>query len=370
MRVGLDISQAVKRKVRGIARYIREILPHLLAQSSKTRDGFEPALYVRGDRIFRKAPLADLAPGAPVRWLPARLYLPGRGLDLFHSFGNYLPAYSPVPLTFTAHDFRALDLDAAPPGSRLHRNVARSAGVICLTEHGRSRLLHHFPDYEPGRLAVVPHGVDHDRFRPREAAQALATASRHGLRPPYILQLGSWFPHKNLELSVRAFAESRARREGLRLAFVGGGASQDYRRALDELAGSLGVRDQIDWVEDVPADDIPAVLAASSCLLQPSRYEGFALPLLEAMAVGTPGVVSDSSCLPEVTGGAWPVVAQDNAEALAQELDALVFDEARRAITISAGLARASQFTWAESARKTLTFFRHVAGLGAKTSSS
>ena len=101
MHVGLDISQAVKRKVRGIARYIREILPHLLTLSANDDQAFRPVLYVRGDRLLRRGPLGDLARGAPVRWLPLRLFLPGRGLNLFHSFGNYLPARSPVPLTFS-----------------------------------------------------------------------------------------------------------------------------------------------------------------------------------------------------------------------------------------------------------------------------
>lgn len=364
MRVGLDISQAVKRKVRGIARYIREILPHLLDPPSEAASGFQPVLYVRGDRVFRRAPLAELSGETPTRWLPLRLYLPGSGLDLFHSFGNYLPFRSPVPMTFTAHDFRALDMEAAPPGSRLHRNVERSAGIICLTEHGRSRLLHHFPDYDVRRLAVIPHGVDHDRFRPLDPAEARLAAAKHGLRTPYLLQLGSWFPHKNLELSIRAFARSQAREDGIRLAFVGGGIGQEYRGRLTRLAQSLGVSDEIDWVQDVPANDIPAVLAAASCLLQPSRYEGFALPLLEAMAVGTPGVVSDSSCLPEVTDRAWPVVAQDDAEKFAANLDAMVFDSERRDLAISSGIARAAAFTWQESATRTLEFFRRISDMG------
>lgn len=366
MRIGLDISQAVKYKVRGIARYIREILPHMLALAVSDESNFEPVLYVRGDRIFRRGPLASIRNGIPTRWMPLRLYLLGSGLDLFHSFGNYLPAKSTVPLTFTAHDFRVLDLGEAEPGSRLQRNVERSSGIVCLTEHGRSRLLHHFPAYDQNRLAIIPHGVDHIRFRPMEKVKAEAKASKHGLHTPYLLQLGSWFPHKNLETSIYAFALSRARREGIQLVFIGGGANKEHKRKLDEIAGSQGVRDQITWVEDVPADDIPAVLAAATCLLQPSRYEGFALPLLEAMAVGTPGVVSNSSCLPEVTGGAWPVFEQNQAGQFAEHIDAMVFDAQLREDAIQSGLKRAAKFTWEESARRTLAFFEKISELGAK----
>ena len=363
MRVGLDISQAVKLKVRGIARYIREILPQLLTLADDASESFDPVLYVRGDRILRRKPLAALSRGKRVRWLPQRFFLPGLGLDLFHSFGNYLPAASKVPLTFTAHDFRVLDLDQAGRGSRIGRNIARSAGVLCLTEHGRSRLLHHFPDYDPARLVVVPHGVDHERFRPMDSEETRRAASRHGLRGPYLLQLGSWYPHKNLELSIRAFALCRARSEGMRLALVGGGAGTTHRHRLEALARDSGVADKIDWIEDIAADDVPAVLAQASCLLQPSRYEGFALPLLESMAVGTPGVVSDSSCLPEVSGGVWPIAEQDNPEAFAAAIDAMALDGDRRSEAIAAGLARAAQFTWRASAEKTLGFFRDIVKL-------
>lgn len=364
MRVGLDITQGVKRHGRGIARYIREILPHLRAPGE---EAFDPVLYVRGERILRRGAVAELASGAATLWMPLPWILPGRGLDLFHSFGNHLPAVSRVPLTFTVHDLRALDRSApgSRRGSRLHRNVTRSAGVLCLTEYGRSRLMHHFSDYDPRRMVVVPHGVDHARFRPQDRGRAQAVAERHGLRQPFLLQLGSWLPHKNLELSINAFAQSRARDAGYRLAFVGGGATDEYRGFLHELARSQGVDGRIDWVENAPGEDIPQLLAAASCLLQPSYYEGFALPLLEAMAVGTPGVVSDSSCLPEVSGGAWPVAVQDNAAAFADDVDGMVFDEQRRTAAIAAGLQRAARFTWQETARKTVAFFRTVLNPGA-----
>jgi glycosyltransferase involved in cell wall biosynthesis len=358
--VGLDISQAVKHKARGIARYIEEVLPPLLNLSATADGGFDPVLFVRGDRLFRRESVVRLAEGRTVRWMPLGQCLSGRGIDLFHSFGNHLPALSAVPMTFTVHDFRVLDLETSKSGHRLRKNIARSSGVLCLTEHGRSRLLHYFPEYDQARIAVVPHGVDHDRFHLLDRAQALAVASRHGLQAPYLLQLGSWYPHKNLELSIESLAISRAGREGVRLAFVGGGASADYRSSLESLAQSKGVKDLIDWVEDVPSEDIPSVVAAAACLLQPSYYEGFALPLLEAMATGTPGVVSDSSCLPEVSGGAWPVAEQGNPDSFAAGIDQVMFDSERRAVAISAGLARASGFTWEETARKTLAFFKTI----------
>jgi glycosyltransferase involved in cell wall biosynthesis len=358
MRVGLDITQAVKRRGRGIAHYIREVLPRL----AEPELGLEPTCCIRGGRWWRRALVADLAPELQRAWMPVSAWMSVGGLRLFHSFGNHLPARSRAPLSFTVHDFRALDRSPGDGGGdRLRRNIERADGVLCLTEHGKSRLLHHYPGFDPARLAVVPHGVDGRRFRPQDPGPVRDTTRRLGLDRPYFVQLGSWFPHKNLELSIRAFARSRARAEGFLLAFVGGGATAGYRDSLGRLARESGVEDALRWIEDVSGEDLPRLLAGAAALLQPSRYEGFALPLLEAMAVGLPGVVSDSSCLPEVSGGIWPIAGQDDAEAFAAGMDAMALDEAARAAAVQAGLRRAADFTWERTARLTADFFRQVA---------
>lgn len=360
MRVGLDITQAVKRRGRGIAHYIREVVPRLVDPQL----GLEATCCIRGDRWWRRKLVADLAPGTRRAWLPASSWLSVGGLQLFHSFGNHLPLIARPPLTFTVHDFRSLDRPRGKGmgGNRLRRNIERADGILCLTEHGRARLLHHYPDFEPRRLAVVPHGVDRLRFCPQDPREAREAALGHGLDRPFFLQLGSWFPHKNLELSIRAFALTQARREGFLLAFVGGGASADYAGFLAEVARESGVSADIRWIEDVSGAELPGLLGAASALLQPSRYEGFALPLLEAMAVGLPGVVSDSSCLPEVSGGIWPIAGQDDPSAFAAGMDAVALDDTARSAAIRDGLARAAGFTWEQTARRTAEFFKQVAG--------
>lgn len=358
MRVGLDITQAVKRKGRGIANYICQVVPQL----ENTSPPIDITLCIRGGRWWRRSLVSHLAPGSPMAWLPANN--PGKkpGLNLFHSFGNHLPARCPVPRTFTIHDLRSLDRPRRPGfgGDRLHRNIERASGIICLTKHGKNRLVHHYPDFDSSKIAVIPHGVDHSVFYPPDADVATATARGYGLESPFILQLGSWFPHKNLQLSVRAFALSQAMSRGYQLVFVGGGAERNYRASIGGLANSLGVENRIIWIENVSWQDIPHLLAAAGCMLQPSRYEGFALPVLEAMAVGTPGVVSDSSCLPEVTGGIWPLAKQDDAKAFAAGIDAMLFDPQDRQATIKAGLDRAAGFSWESSAAQTSKFFHRI----------
>lgn len=359
--VGLDVTQAVKRRGRGIARYIREVVDAL------PEDALATALYVRGHRWFRRGLVDDLAPERPRRWLVNPRRLRARNLSLFHSFGNHLPASAPCPTSFTVHDVRALDEPAGYEGKeRLERNLRRAAGVICLTRHGRERLTHHHPELVERPLAVIPHGVDHERFHPRPAPETGSVAAGFGLDAPYLLQLGSWFPHKNLELSLAGWVRSRTFREGVDLVFAGGGAPSTYARQLERLAASTGAAGRVHWIEHVPGAQLPALLAGASGLLQPSRYEGFALPVLEAMASGVPGVVSSASCLPEVSAGLWPLAETDDARAFADGIDRIVLDGAFRERAIAAGIEHAAAFTWARSARAHDDFFRILsAGDGA-----
>ena len=354
-RVGLDVTQAIKRRGRGIARYIRQVV------AAQPEDALPTDLFIRGHRWFRRGLFDGIAPQAERRWMPNQAHLGARDLALFHSFGNHLPRQAPCPLTFTVHDVRALDEPAGYEGKeRLQRNLGRAAGIVCLTGYGRARLLHHRPELAEREIAVIPHGVDHAVFRPLDASLVQPVRQALGLDMPFLLQLGSWFPHKNLELSLAAWAESEACRSGIDLAYVGGGAPDSYRQELEARAERLGLAQRVHWIDHVGGSDLPALIRAATCLLQPSRYEGFALPLLEAMACGTPGVVSDSSCLPEVSAGLWPVAGVDDPGAFARGIDRMALDEGARDRAIRGGLTHAADFTWERSARAHDSFYRTV----------
>ena len=357
MRIALDVTQILKKEGRGIARYIHAVVPELVTLHPSSQWN----LCIRGSRWSRRGLVDDSLPSVKRSWLPFSSWMTAGDADLFHSFGNHLPAISSAPKTFTVHDFRVLDRsqEEGATGARLRRNIARSDGILCHTEHGKSRLLKYFPKYA-GVVSVAPLGVDHEHFRP-QAPEAIETVRvKFGLKFPFLLQLGSWFPHKNLELSLRAFSQSRSLQEGMHLVFVGGGATAAYKKSLQDLSSALGLTESVHWIEDVSGKELPGILGASQGLLQPSHYEGFALPVLEAMATGIPGVLSNSSCLPEVSAGIWPALSVDDADGFALAMDAMSMDQALREKTVVDGLRHAASFTWQETARKTGGFFQDV----------
>lgn len=355
VRLGFDVTSAVKRHGRGIAAYVRALLPALASHLE-----VEAVLYVRDGRWFRRALIHDLLPAAPRHWLLGPLA--PRGVDLFHGLGVRLPARCRAPRIFTLHDLRVFDAPAAedPRWVRLRRRrtiqtVARADGIVCLSEHGRQRLACHFPEFPSAATAVVPHGVDHARFRPLDETAVAPVLARHGLDRPYLLQVGQQAPHKNPRLSLEGYADSHAAAARMLLVFAGG-AVRGCREDLERRARELGVADRLRWLDQVAHDELPALYAGAAVVLFPSLYEGFGLPLLEAMACGVPGLAAAASCLPEIAAGAWPLVDPYDASDLARQVDRYLVDPHFRRERTSAGLARAATFTWERCARLTLDF--------------
>ena len=361
MRIGFDITQAVKKHGRGIHRYIHEILPAF----AKVHQDWPTTLCIRGTRWWQKNLAAELIPSAPRRWMPLDAWVSAKGLDHFHSFGNHLPPWGTLSRSFTIHDFRAVDFpdEVGASKQRLKRNIQRADAILCLTQHGRETLHRHY-DFPEDRVIVVPHGVDHQKFCPQDEEKSKTVAAKFGLHRPFVMQLGSWFPHKNLELSLRGFAESKLFQEGFQLALIGGGASGSYQQELQNLVSDLRIAKQVHWINNVSGGELPPLIAAASCLLQPSRYEGFALPVLEAMAVGIPGVVADATCLPEVSAGVWPKVNPDDVKGWAEAMDEMVLQNQARELATAGGLVHAAGFTWEKTATLTGEFLQKAAELG------
>ncbi|MDH4066569.1 MAG: glycosyltransferase family 4 protein, partial [Acidobacteriota bacterium] len=243
----------------------------------------------------------------------------------------------------------------------LMRAAIRGADAIVTVSHSARRDLLRLHPVDPERVTVV-HEAASPAFRPvTDPARLDTVRRRHGLPARFVLYVGTIEPRKNLPRLLEAFA--RARRGGLphRLVCVG-----PYGWASRDLAGhvvQLGLVDQVLFTGYVPFEDLPAIYSLADLFVFPSLYEGFGLPVVEAMACGTPVVTSASSSLAEIAGDAAMTVDPTSIDALAEAIGRLGRDADLRRALSALGLARAESFSWAQAAREMLAVYRRAAGV-------
>lgn len=373
MRVALD-CRYLRERPSGIGAYVEALvdrLPHLAPADSfdfwahrLARHPLSHAPNVSETRF--KAEPNSLWPIL----MPGR-YASFKGIDLFHGAHNILPRHLPCRSVVTMHDALPLEhpeLAFVRWTQRFKRIYYVQAQWRALTEATRlivttSAMADRLEKLCPGvhrRLHVVPLGVGRN-FRPATDQAAgrdrVAELTRH--RAPYFLVVGQFAPHKRHRLALRAFAQYVPR--PWRLVFV---QRQTRRSPLQHQAHSLGVRDRVSWFSNLETDDLISLYQGADGLLQPSFYEGFGLPLLEAMACGCPVVATEMPMFRELLGDAGLLVADDGAAGFGHALAALVKSAAWRADLREAGIQRARGFSWDRCAQQTLGVLRKVAGVG------
>jgi glycosyltransferase involved in cell wall biosynthesis len=175
---------------------------------------------------------------------------------------------------------------------------------------------------------------------------------------PFVLFVSSMWPYKNADGLLRAFARARAELGDRQLVIVGPIRDEKYGAALHALENELGLAGDVVWVGGVPLAETVQFYRAADLLVYPSFNETFGLPILEAMASGCPVVTSDTTAMPETAGGAAVLADPADPASIAQAmLEALGGQDRLR----TAGLRRASQFTWGQTAASTLDVYREVA---------
>ncbi len=299
-----------------------EGLPAETASEYRSARTIAQRLLAMTEAAARPGPLRRRLRGAAVVHYPLTLRLP--------------PLSSSV---VTLHDVQHLDLpNMFPRSERLfrkvawHRSVRGADRVIVMSEFVRERAVAKL-GLDPGRIRVVPLGLDHATFSPGAVDCE-----------PFLLYPARRWPHKNHERLFDAFALLRRERPELRLVLTGGG---DFS----------GVPDGVEARGQVPGTELVGLLQRASALVFPSLYEGFGLPPLEAMACGCPVASSNAGALPETVGGAARLFEPADPRAIADAvLDVLADPDAWR----ERGLARAAQFSWDATARATDAVYREL----------
>jgi len=294
----------------------------------------------------------DRVPFPPVEWLV--------DCDVFHATNFIAPPSRKVPTVVTVHDIGFVHHpDDVSPGVRrmaqlLPDILRRAAAIVAVSEFTRSEVSTWLPDVAD-RITVVPNG---SHVRP--------SGHDHGLPPgpPYALMLGTLEPRKNPALALDAFRVLRRRGVDLRLVLAGGESPLIDTPALLRRRGLA----EPDVIRTGYLDDrrLSALLKHARLLVFPSLYEGFGMPVLEAMGAGVPVVAARAGATPETLGDAGVLVDPGDVDAFADAIEQVAFDETLRSRLIAAGRVRAAKFTWTRAGAACLDLYRSVVSAGAR----
>ncbi len=377
LRLSFDVS-AVPASPAGAGRYVVE-----LHRALSDRDDVEMVVWCRRNDERRWHPRqtgsvaerghprvhSSAPPARPLRLLWEQLRLPSlierSGAEVHHSPHYTMPEHSKLPVVVTIHDLTFLDRpEWHESGKRLVfrraiRLAAERAGaLVCVSQRTADRLRELL---EPaGRIFVVPHGIDHSSFGPEDPGTDATIMAGLGVRPPYVLFVGTVEPRKGLPELVRAF--DRLAEPELRLVLAGGGGW-----GREELAGALASIKRPSRVQRlgyVRDGAVPALIRNAALVAYPAYEEGFGLPALEALACGTPLVTTAGTAMADLAGGSAWLVPAGSSELLADAMEGVLAGGADVSDRRERGLAVARAHTWAACAEGHMAAYRFARDRG------
>jgi glycosyltransferase involved in cell wall biosynthesis len=300
-------------------------------------------------------------------YFPYRLLL--EKFEVIHSPAFVVPFICPCPSVVTFYDVTHLKfpedfearwrnyLDVVLPMS-----LRRAAAVICISEHSRQDLLKHYK-VAKDKVHVVYCGVDSSRFN-AGAKVDREWANSIGIKKDYILHVGAFSRRKNIPMLLRAVALLKARGKFDNLQLVLAGPELSVLAGGSEIRDAirdLDLKDAVMFTGHIPDKQLAGLYAGARILAFPSLYEGFGLPVLEGMAVGTPVISSNSSSMPEVAGDAALLAPPESPELWADAIQQVIENPSLAADLRRKGLEQAKKFSWRKAADETLAVYNTVA---------
>lgn len=352
----------------GIGVYTRHILSALLA-TNRHHEYF--LLYRKPEQLgsFSASPRVKetvLPAPNPLWWdqVAVPRFARREGLDLIYNPKLSVPLFTNARTVFVMHGAEQFAVPQAFPWfDRLYFTLAnpiycKTASAIIAQTHTGARDIVRYMGADPQRIRVIYESYN-ERCRVLDRQDAQAVRQKYFLPDRYILFVGGISPLKNVGNVIRAYTRLADRfPHGLVLV---GFTRWKFTKDL-ALLDELGVRDRTLLLGFVPDEEIPAIYNLADLLVFPSLYEGFGMPVLEAMASGCPVVTTETGCSPEVAGGAALLVDPYRPELIADAMQRILTEEALRKELVERGLRRAREFSWRRCAEETLRLFESLDG--------
>jgi glycosyltransferase involved in cell wall biosynthesis len=292
-------------------------------------------------------------------------HLARQGVGVAHFTNSVAPAWTPCPTVVTLHD---LTLWLHPEFHYWRRVLSmrpligpavRRAQAVIAVSHSTAQDAMRLLGLQADKVRVIPEAAD-PSFEPLAREEARARAAGLGLPERYLLNVGTLEPRKNLVRLLEAFAHLRRRHGDLALVLTGQRGWKE--RSILETVERLGLSRAVRMTGRVPRAALVGVYGAAEALVYPSLYEGFGLPLIEAMACGTPVIAAPNGALRETGGDAVEFVDPLHVDSIVAGVEKVLNDPAWAAELRKRGLARAAHWTWADAARETRAVYAQVSG--------
>jgi glycosyltransferase involved in cell wall biosynthesis len=283
-----------------------------------------------------------------------------RRLDLFHSPDFIAPRYAARKHIITIPDLHFLyHPEFLPPDGlayyqdNIHASIARADHILVQTQGTKQDVMERLGVPEE-KITVHLLGINPE-FKPLPSDDIKAALAKYDLPDEYILFIGTVEPRKNLPNLFRAYDILREKYPDIPRLVLGGQPGWRVERATENLDESV-----VTWIKGVPAEHLPALYAGAMMLVLPSFHEGFGMPAVEAMACGTPVVVTNRGSVPEVVGNAGIFIEPDSVESIVSGIEKLLNDSTLRDELRQKGLERANEFTWQRTAEIALQTYQKL----------
>lgn len=370
MRIGIDASRAVSSQPTGVENYSLQLVRELVAMNGRNGKERELVLYTRerpgvgvlpedGGYELKVIPFPRLWTHVRLSWemlrdKPDALFVPGHVIPLVH----------PNAAVATIHDLGHLHYPEAYPRPTLkylswstEHNIRSASHLLADSEATKLDVVKQF-SVPPEQVTVVYPGLRTSYGPPQDADEIKRVLAEYRIEGPYILYVGTLQPRKNVERLIEAFAKAK-KDGGFRERLVLAGRIGWLPEGILKRLGQAG--EAVTMAGYVPDGHLPALYAGSTLFVLPSLFEGFGMPVVEAMACGAPVLAADSSSLPEVVGDAGVLFDPHDTDALAESIRWLCEHASFREELRQKGFQRAKEFTWEVAARRTLRVLDRVA---------